>query len=65
MSANSTTSFAPNKLLIGWEPPMTVEQGKLSNNVTAEEQATNLQNNRSLAIQALNRTAHKDVPTNP
>ena len=44
---------------------MTVEQGKLSNNVTAEEQATNLQNNRSLAIQALNRTAHKDVPTNP
>jgi len=41
-SANSTTGFAPNKLLIGWEPPLTTEQGKLSNNIMAERQATNL-----------------------
>jgi hypothetical protein len=25
-SKNSTTSFAPNKLLIGWEPPLSFEQ---------------------------------------
>jgi len=41
-----------------------MEQGKLSNNSTAEEQATKLQNNRVLAIQALNCTAHKDTPRN-
>jgi len=64
-SVNSTTGFVPNQLLIGWEPPMTVEQGKLSNNVTAEEQATNLWNNRNLAIQVLNQMAYKDTPTNP
>jgi len=40
--ANSTTGFTPNKLLIGWEPPLTAEQGELSNNITAEEQATKL-----------------------
>jgi len=44
---------------------MTAEQGELSNNITVEEQATNLWNNRSLAIQALNRTAHKNTPTKP
>jgi len=64
-SANSTTGFTPNELLIGWEPPLTTEQGKLSNNVTAERQATNLHNNRILATQAINRTAHKDAPTIP
>jgi len=52
--ANSTMGFALNKLLIGWEPPSTTEQGKLSNNNTAEEQVTKLRNNRTLAIQALN-----------
>jgi len=64
-SANSITGFAPNELLIGWEPPLTEEQGKLTNNSTAEEQASKLQNNRILAIQVLNRTANKDAPTTP
>ena len=64
-SANSTTSYAPNELLIGWEPPMTTEQGESSKNSTAEEQATNLQNNRILATQAINRTAQKNSPTTP
>jgi len=41
-SANLTTGFAPNKLFIGWEPPLTTEQGESSNNNTAEEQATKL-----------------------
>jgi len=63
--ANSTTRFAPNELLIRWEPPLTAEQGELSNNSTAEQQATKLQNNRVLAIQVLNHTAHKDAPTIP
>ena len=53
-SANSTTGFAPNKLLIGWEPPLTAEQGETTNNSTAEEQATKLRNNRVLTIQVLN-----------
>jgi len=60
----NTTGFVPNELLIGWEPLLTTEQGKLLNNSTAEQQATKLQNNRILAIQALNHTAHKDAPTN-
>jgi len=64
-SANSTTGFAPNELLIGWEPPLTIEQGESSNNNMVEEQATNLRNNRILATQAINRTAHKDSPTKP
>src|SRR6267142_1588452 len=64
-SANSTTGFAPNELLIGWEPPLSAEQGESTNNSTAEEQASKLQNNRILAIQALNRTAIKDTPTTP
>jgi len=64
-SANSTTGFAPNELLIGWEPPLTMEQGESSNNNTAEEQATNLRNNRTLATQAINRTAYKETPTIP
>jgi len=63
--ANSTTGFAPNELLIGWEPPLTAEQSESTNNSTAEEQANKLQNNRVLAIEALNRTANKDIPTIP
>src|SRR6266850_2141241 len=46
-------------------PPMTTEQGKSSNNNMAEEQATNLRNNRILATQAINQTAQKDSPMTP
>jgi len=52
--ANSTTGFTPNELLIGWEPPLTTEQGESSNNIVVEEQATNLRNNRILVAQAIN-----------
>jgi len=41
-SANSTTGFTPNELLIGWEPPLTAEQGESMNNSSAEEQASKL-----------------------
>jgi RNase H-like domain found in reverse transcriptase/Integrase zinc binding domain len=36
-SRNSTTGFAPNELLIGWEPSLLTEQHLESKNLTAEE----------------------------
>jgi hypothetical protein len=64
-SRNTTTGFAPNELLIGWEPPLSTEQHSESKNPTAEEYLTNMCRNRLLAIHALNRTAYKmNVPTN-
>jgi hypothetical protein len=57
--------FAPNELLIGWEPPLAVEQRSESKNQTAEEYLTNLRRNRLMAIHALNRTAYKtNIPSN-
>jgi hypothetical protein len=41
-SQNSTTGFAPNELLIGWEPPLTMEQHSESKNYTAEEYLSNM-----------------------
>jgi len=64
-SKNSTTGFAPNELLIGWEPPLSTEQHSESKNQTAEEYLTNMRRNRLLAIHALNRTTYKtNVPSN-
>jgi hypothetical protein len=64
-SRNSTTSFAPNELLIGWEPPLSAKQRSESKNQTAEEYLTGMHRNRLMAIQALNKTAHKgSTPTN-
>jgi Chromo (CHRromatin Organisation MOdifier) domain len=62
-SRNSTTGFAPNELLIGWEPPLSIEQCSESKNFTAEEYLSNIQQNRLLAIHALNKVAYRtDVP---
>jgi hypothetical protein len=58
-SRNSTTGFAPNELLIGWEPPLMTEQCSESKNQTAEEYLSNLRRNRLMAIHALNRVAHR------
>jgi hypothetical protein len=58
-SKNSTTSFAPNELLIGWEPPLSAEQCSESKNQTAEEYLSNMRRNRLMAIHALNKVAHK------
>jgi RNase H-like domain found in reverse transcriptase/Integrase zinc binding domain/Chromo (CHRromatin Organisation MOdifier) domain len=64
-SRNSTTGFAPNELLIGWEPPLAVEQRSESKNQTAEEYLSNIRHNRLMAIHALNRTAYKtNIPPN-
>jgi hypothetical protein len=62
-SANATTGFPPSQLLVGWEPPLTPEQGTKSNNLTAEQHVEHLHNNRTLAIEALNKVAQKNTPT--
>jgi hypothetical protein len=62
-SANAMTGFPPSQLLMGWELPLTPEQGTKSNNLMAEQHAENLQNNRTLAIKALNMVAQKNTPT--
>jgi hypothetical protein len=58
-SRNSTTGFASNELLIGWKPPLAVEQQSESKNQTAEEYLSNIRRNRLMAIHALNRVAYK------
>jgi hypothetical protein len=58
-SRNSTTGFAPNELLIGWEPPLTTDQHSESENQTAEEFLSSMRCNRLMAIHALNKVAHK------
>jgi hypothetical protein len=49
-SKNFTTGFAPNELLIGWEPPLLTEQRSESKNQTAEEYLSNMWHNRLAAI---------------
>jgi hypothetical protein len=56
---NSTMGFAPSELLIGWEPPLSMQQQTESKNLTAEEYLLNIHWNRLLAIHALNRVAYK------
>jgi hypothetical protein len=64
-SKNSTTGFAPNELLIGWEPPLATEQHSELKNQTAEEYLSNMRRNRLIAIHTLNKVAHKvDIPPN-
>jgi Chromo (CHRromatin Organisation MOdifier) domain len=64
-SKNSTTGFALNELLIGWEPPLSMEQRSESKNQSAEEYLTNMHCNRLMAIHALNKVAYKtDLPQN-
>jgi hypothetical protein len=58
-SRNSTTGFTLNELLIGWEPPLSMEQCSESRNFTAEEYLSNIRWNRLLAIHALNKVAYR------
>jgi hypothetical protein len=60
---NSTTSFAPNTLLLGWEPPLTPDQTVITSNQKAEDYITKFQKNRLMAILALNKAASAHVPT--
>jgi hypothetical protein len=65
-SRNSTISFAPNELLIGWEPPLAMEQRVESKNLTAEEYLSNTRRNQLMAIHALNKVTYKNtIPPSP
>jgi hypothetical protein len=58
-SRNSTTGFALNELLIGWEPPLAADQRSESKNATVEEYLSNIQRNRLMAIHTLNKVTYK------
>jgi hypothetical protein len=61
---NSTTRFTLNELLIGWKPPLSVQQRMQSKNHTAEEYLSNIQQNHLLAIHTLNQVTYKiEVPS--
>jgi Chromo (CHRromatin Organisation MOdifier) domain len=59
---NSTTGFAPNTLLLGWEPPLAPDQTQTSSNQKAEDYVAKFQKNRLLAILALNKAASAHAP---
>jgi hypothetical protein len=62
-SRNSTTGFSLSELLIGWEPPLSVQQQSESKNLTAEEYLSNIQRNCLMVIHALNKVTYKtEVP---
>jgi len=60
---NGTTGFAPNDLLIGLEPLATPEQAEGAGNPLAEQQVTQLRQQRILATQALNKATKQATPT--
>ena len=59
-SANSTTRFAPNQLLIGLEPPAIPAQSEGSTNPLAEDRVKQLFEWRMMAINALNNAARRN-----
>jgi hypothetical protein len=58
-SRNSTMGFAPNELLIGWEPPLAADQRSESKNYTVEEYLSSMRHNRLMAIHVLIKVAYK------
>jgi RNase H-like domain found in reverse transcriptase/Reverse transcriptase (RNA-dependent DNA polymerase)/Integrase zinc binding domain/Chromo (CHRromatin Organisation MOdifier) domain len=62
-SRNSTTGFAPNALLIGWEPPLTPNQNVATSNQSTNDYVTEFQKRRLEAILALNKTATTHTPS--
>jgi Chromo (CHRromatin Organisation MOdifier) domain len=61
-SRNSTTGFAPNTLLLGWEPPLIPNQILSTSNQKAEDYVAKFQKNRLMAILALNKAASAHAP---
>ena len=57
------TGFAPNALLLGWEPPLTPDQIVLTSNQKTEDYVTKFQKNHLMAILALNKVASSHAPT--
>jgi Chromo (CHRromatin Organisation MOdifier) domain/Integrase zinc binding domain len=60
---NSTTGFAPNMLLLGWEPPLAPNKTLPTSNQKAEDYVAKFQKNRLMAILALNKAASAHAPT--
>jgi hypothetical protein len=59
---NSTTGLTPNKLLIGWEPPLTPNQIVPTSNQKTEEYVSKFQKYCLMAISALNKVATHRTP---
>jgi hypothetical protein len=59
---NSTTSFAPNMLLLGWEPPLAPNQTLPTSNQKAKDYVAKFQKNRLMAILALKKAASAHTP---
>jgi Chromo (CHRromatin Organisation MOdifier) domain len=60
-SRNSTTSFTPSELLIGWEPPLSVEQRAELKNLMAKEYLSNIWQNWLMVIHTLNKVTYKNA----
>jgi hypothetical protein len=60
---NSTTGFAPNTLILGWEPLLTLDQIALTSNQKTEDYVMKFQKNRLMAILALNKVASSHALT--
>jgi hypothetical protein len=54
--------FAPNELLIGWEPPLTPDHVTMALNQKTEDYMENFQKNQLLATHALNKVAYENTP---
>jgi hypothetical protein len=61
-SKNVSTGYAPSKLLIRWEPPLTPRQTNPSNNQLAERTVEQLKQHRTLTTSALNQLANNKAP---
>jgi Chromo (CHRromatin Organisation MOdifier) domain len=59
---NSMTGFAPNTLLLGWEPPLAPGQTQTSSNQKAKDYVAKFQKNCLLAILALNKATSAHAP---
>jgi Integrase zinc binding domain/Chromo (CHRromatin Organisation MOdifier) domain len=59
---NSTIGFAPNALLIGWEPSLTPDQIIPTSNQKTEDYVTKFQKNRLVAILTLNKVTSSHAP---
>jgi RNase H-like domain found in reverse transcriptase/Integrase zinc binding domain/Chromo (CHRromatin Organisation MOdifier) domain len=59
---NATTGFSPNTLLLGWEPPLSLDQITPTSNQKTEDYVAKFQKNRLMAILALNKAASAHAP---
>jgi hypothetical protein len=60
---NSMTGFAPNTLLLGWEPPLTPDQTTPTSNQKTEDYVAKFQKNHLMAILALNKVTFERTLT--